>query len=232
MDRPLLGQATRARRPLTPEGAAEALALIDAALGIRRTQSIGKLVAGRLYLHRSAIPQAADADTIWRTFAGTNPPPWNLARVETRAITGSAPRGDQAVPASGLNSSTGTPSSQGAVSHRGPGTLALLSYPGFDTIAHPELVLAVRIDLDAGKVTVSDYRNHTNQPILHRKELLVAPSYPMRETFAVLTREEERLGLYDSTKTIGYRKQWQQRITGTGVRIEGHRLVSHQAGSG
>ena len=77
--------------------------------------------------------------------------------------------------------------------------------------------------LQSFKIQVRHYDG--NRPILHRKELFVGPSYPRRTTFARLTAQEERHGLYSLPGAIGYAKEWESMVTGAGLSYRGHRLV-------
>jgi len=70
-----------------------------------------------------------------------------------------------------------------------------------------------------------DYAQSTNPPVLHRKETFLAPDHPLHTKFAKLTQQEEKHGLLNETATIGTRAGWQTRLTETGYRLAGHRLV-------
>ena len=58
-----------------------------------------------------------------------------------------------------------------------------------------------------------------NPPILHRKELLVAPSHPKRDEWQALTKVAEDLGLFENVRVIGFRKNWQQLIEEKGFTL-------------
>ncbi|MBY0358206.1 MAG: DNA phosphorothioation-associated putative methyltransferase [Candidatus Obscuribacterales bacterium] len=100
--------------------------------------------------------------------------------------------------------------------------ISYLFYPDFDDEAHPSLKTSMRIDLRDLHVKYSDYTESQNPPILHRKETFVAPTYPLFEKFAELTRQEEELGLLVNGSTIGNRKGWADRLGSAGVVIEDH----------
>ncbi|MBE9190835.1 DNA phosphorothioation-associated putative methyltransferase [Gloeocapsopsis crepidinum LEGE 06123] len=104
--------------------------------------------------------------------------------------------------------------------------ISYLFYPEFDKEAHPALHTSMQIDLQNLSVVHREYDNVANPPILHRKETFVAPSYPLYERFAILTRREEKLGLLKNTRTIGTRDGWQQWLAQKGVEIKGDRIVS------
>jgi hypothetical protein len=81
--------------------------------------------------------------------------------------------------------------------------LSFLSYPSFFDLAHPSLEEAVAIDLCSGRSLRTAYRDSLNPPILHRKELLLAPDHPRLRDFAELSAAEELAGLYSNTAVIG-----------------------------
>jgi DNA phosphorothioation-associated putative methyltransferase len=76
--------------------------------------------------------------------------------------------------------------------------LSFLSYPEFESDAHPALRHAMTIDLATGKVRHTDYAGNANPPILHRKETFLPGGHPLRAQFEALTRAEEEAGLYGS----------------------------------
>jgi DNA phosphorothioation-associated putative methyltransferase len=108
----------------------------------------------------------------------------------------------------------------------GEPAVSFLSYPHFDSDPHPALHRSLRVDLQTFRLQVLDYAQSQNPPILHRKEEMVGPDHPRRETFARLTAQEERWQLYDgSTGAIGTRQGWERRLEAAGVRLQGHRLL-------
>jgi DNA phosphorothioation-associated putative methyltransferase len=101
--------------------------------------------------------------------------------------------------------------------------ISYLSYPDFDSEAHPALDRTFHIDLQTFRMHIQRFEK--NPPILHRKELFVGANYPAHAKFARLTRQEEAWDLFDgSTGSIGNRDQWANRLRVAGVRIAGHRL--------
>ncbi len=162
--------------------------------------TIGKVVADKLYLHVDALPAQADslemdgllealaaAEALAQVRRGQH---FNLIRVE----------------ASG-------------------NTLALLHYPGFADDPFPALAASWRVDLDAGTVGFRTYADSLNPPILHRKELLLAADDPRRAGWAGLTAACESVGLFDDPRRIGYRRQWAQLVRERGYRVVDHALV-------
>ena len=99
------------------------------------------------------------------------------------------------------------------------GRISLLEYEPFEESAFPTLLGGWVIEPSSETPTYRTYRTSLNPPILHRKELLVAPNYPGREEWQRLTAEAEELGLFDNTRTIGFRKNWLQLIEGKGFSL-------------
>ncbi len=103
-------------------------------------------------------------------------------------------------------------------------TISLLHYPDFLTLAHPGLCCSLHADLDSGRISRRTYKHSQNCPILHRKELLVAPDHPSYNVFAALTREEVSLGLLDKPRRIGWSQFWDSMLAERGIEIVGHEI--------
>jgi len=101
--------------------------------------------------------------------------------------------------------------------------VSYLTYERFDRDPHPELSSAVTVSLRSLRAKYRSYREAQNPPILHRKETMVPEGYPGRDKFRRLTRQEERLGLYDEVRSIGTREGWARRLRARGVELRGHR---------
>ena len=110
--------------------------------------------------------------------------------------------------------------------YRRESKVSYLNYPDFERDPHPGLHKSVNVCLRSFKIRVRHYGE--NRPILHRKELFVAPSHRRWRTFARLTAQEERHGLYTQSPTAGYAREWEARVANTGFGYRGHRLVSVQ----
>ena len=106
--------------------------------------------------------------------------------------------------------------------------ISYLFYPDFDTDPHPALQTSIQVDMDDLQVRHRNYIDTDNPPVLHRKETFVTPDYPLYEQFAELTRQEEALGLLNSSRSIGTRHGWLQRLEEYGFEIQGHRLIRRQ----
>jgi DNA phosphorothioation-associated putative methyltransferase len=100
--------------------------------------------------------------------------------------------------------------------------VAFLEYDAFDASPFPELKNSTLVDLLRDHVRHTDYSNHSNRPILHRKELLVTDDYPSRSKFAALTKKLESLGVFYDTHRIGYKDHWEKRLSENGVVINGY----------
>ena len=103
--------------------------------------------------------------------------------------------------------------------------VSYLVYPDFDTDPHPALAESWVVDFRELDVRPHDYRSRANPPVLHRKELFVAPDHPRYDTFKRLTHQEERHGLLDEPLAIGTRDGWNLRLEEHRWELRGHRLV-------
>jgi DNA phosphorothioation-associated putative methyltransferase len=109
--------------------------------------------------------------------------------------------------------------------HTNEKAFTFLSYPDFDSDAHPALAEATKININTGSVTHTDYRKRANPPILHRKETFLPNNDPRYETFARLTKQEEDAGLLKNTAQIGTRVHWLTLLKRHGLQIENHQLT-------
>ncbi len=112
--------------------------------------------------------------------------------------------------------------------HRGEPKVSYLSYPNFESDPHPALASALTVHLQTFRVKTRDYADSRNRPILHRKELFLAPDHPLFEKFARLTRIEESKGLFDDTSRIGLEEGWKEMLAQKGLYLRGHRLLVAQ----
>lgn len=104
--------------------------------------------------------------------------------------------------------------------------VSLLLYENFDDAAFPALLYSTRVDLRNGRVSNTDYSGRKNPPILHRKEMLLAPDDSRRPAFAALTRMAEEHGLFSESHLIGTRQAWLAKVARAGLEVRGPRLVS------
>lgn len=103
--------------------------------------------------------------------------------------------------------------------------ISYLYYPDFDRDPHPQLRQSIIVDLTTEQVSVRQYHNSHNPPILHRKETFVSPEYPLYQTFAQLTEDEEALGLLDNSRHIGTLQEWTRLLLQQGISFVGHRIA-------
>ena len=103
-------------------------------------------------------------------------------------------------------------------------TVSLLQYEPFE-IDFPALLTSTRVDLLSGTVTQTDYKKRANPPILHRKELLLAPDDPRLPKFRALTSAAEDHGLFVEVNKIGTRAAWSAKIAAAGLTLRGGRLL-------
>lgn len=103
--------------------------------------------------------------------------------------------------------------------------ISYLYYPDFDRDPHPQLRQSIIVDLATEQVSVRQYHNSHNPPILHRKETFVSPDYPLYQTFAQLTEAEEALGLLDNSRHIGTLQEWTRLLLQQGISFVGHRIA-------
>lgn len=107
--------------------------------------------------------------------------------------------------------------------------VSYLAYPDFDDDPHPALAWSLKVDLQSFRVRLNDFSTRDNPPVLHRKETFVGGDHPRRETYAWLTRQEEKWGLLDDVRRIGTRDGWQAALDRVGVELRGHRVVRRSA---
>lgn len=107
-------------------------------------------------------------------------------------------------------------------------TLSFLDYQEFSAVAFPELRASLLVNLAEVGVKLRKYSD-LNPPILHRKELLLAPDHPLRDDFATLTKSLESKGLFKNMASKGTRRVWMETLAEAGLTVEGPNVV--QSGS-
>lgn len=98
--------------------------------------------------------------------------------------------------------------------------LTFLNYPTFEEDSYPALHQSYTVDLSKLSMRKANYSDSDNPPILHRKETFVKDDYPLKHLFEELTAEGERIGLYENTRSIGFRKNWLRLISNKGYFID------------
>ena len=108
--------------------------------------------------------------------------------------------------------------------HRDTKKVSYLSYPTFDSDAHPGIAESFMVDLASLKYRRMRWEPSSNIPILHRKETFIHKTDQRYDTFATLTDAEVKAGLLADSAGIGYRDQWNDRLVSRGYQITGHLL--------
>lgn len=103
--------------------------------------------------------------------------------------------------------------------------ISYLVYPDFDVDPHPALQTSMQVDLRDLHISYRDYDPSDNPPVLHQKDLLVMPDYPLYEKFAKLSRQEEDWGLFDDWERIRARRGWLKCLEDHCAELQGHRVV-------
>lgn len=104
--------------------------------------------------------------------------------------------------------------------------VSLLHYEDFETFGFPALLHSITFDLATQTSKAIDYSKRENPPILHRKELLLPDDALNIPMYAALTKAAEEAGLFEKPAGIGTRKAWEKRIADTGLKLEGHQLLT------
>lgn len=161
---------------------------------------IGKKLPGSLWMHVSAIETL---DPLLRLYEGC------ASRTNMLRIA-----------------SNGRPEEANVIKfHCRKPKITYLVYPDFDAEPHPALHTSMQIDLRDLHVHYRDYDLSDNPPLLHQKDLLVAPDYPGYEKFAKLSRQEEDWGLLEDWKQIGDKRGWLKCLEDHCAKLKGHRVV-------
>jgi len=98
--------------------------------------------------------------------------------------------------------------------------IVYLNYPRFEDHSYPSLHTSQIINLQNNTSRVSDYSKSDNPPILHRKEIFVPEDYPLRKQFEDITNEGVAIGLYENTKRIGFKQNWERLIKSKGYFLD------------
>lgn len=104
-----------------------------------------------------------------------------------------------------------------------PGVIAFLDYEPFEEVAFPALRRSWRVDTTSGQVFVRRF-SQKNPPILHRKELMLAPEDPRIGPFAALTCALEERGVFRDMAGMGTRVPWEERLREAGIALTDHEI--------
>ncbi len=110
--------------------------------------------------------------------------------------------------------------------------ITFLNYPQFEEYAYPSLHECFTVDLSKLSLRKANYSASENPPILHRKETFVLPNHPNFELYCAITKEGEDAGLYENTRTIGFRKNWDRIIRAKGLKLSATGRLELLASSG
>lgn len=104
-------------------------------------------------------------------------------------------------------------------------TVSFLCYPEFEDAPFPSLKESWIVNLTTSQIRYRTYKNSSNPPILHRKELLVNATHPDRKEWAKLTKQAEEIGLFEEHVSIGYQAQWLDLISRKGYQLTATGLI-------
>ena len=105
-------------------------------------------------------------------------------------------------------------------------SVSFLLYDDFKADPFPVLTTSTQVDLLSGKVCKRSY-SRVNPPILHRKELLIAPNNQNSPLFSRLTSDLERLGAFKEIYKFGTKLRWEERLRELNLKIENHTVCLH-----
>ena len=97
--------------------------------------------------------------------------------------------------------------------------VSLLDYVDFFEDAFPALGRSWKVCLSRRTSAFRTYEESLNPPILHRKELLLAPDDDRVRAYQALTSTAEGLGLFDEPNRIGFREYWYAQIAERGYEL-------------
>ncbi|MEF8747084.1 MAG: DNA phosphorothioation-associated putative methyltransferase [Candidatus Accumulibacter propinquus] len=156
---------------------------------------IGKHVAEHFYLHVSAL---------------------DLLPAEWRQLVAEATRIASVLPEVNFNV---------IKLHRSADDVSLLDYLSFFDDPFPVLGRSWKVSLSRGMSVFRTYEESRNPPILHRKELLLAPTDERTTACRALTDTATDLGLFDDPSRIGFREYWYQLIAERGYELVGGQFL-------
>lgn len=95
-------------------------------------------------------------------------------------------------------------------------TVSLLLYDAFFEEPFPVLQHSIVVNLSTKTTTHRDYLSSKNPPVLHRKELLLAPDHPSAANAYAVTELLEEAGLFSDAHLIGTWQAWRRRLEESG----------------
>jgi DNA phosphorothioation-associated putative methyltransferase len=103
--------------------------------------------------------------------------------------------------------------------------ISYLFCPDFDSQSHPIIHTSMDVDLRNLQVNYRDFDLDDNPPILHEKDILVTPDYPLYEKFSRLSDRERDWGLLDDFSSIDRVQGWEKCLQEHCAVIKGDRLL-------
>ncbi|MFS4454920.1 hypothetical protein [Maribacter sp. 2304DJ31-5] len=104
-------------------------------------------------------------------------------------------------------------------------TVSFLLYEDFNLELFPSLLQSTIVNISNESIKIIDYRNRENPPVLHRKELMLAPNDPRIPEFAKITSFCEEKRLFEKASYIGTKLKWEQRLYEHGYMIKGSKIT-------
>ncbi len=98
--------------------------------------------------------------------------------------------------------------------------ISFLMYQEFSA-PFPLLDFAFSCNVDKRTVRKTNYRDRSNPPILHRKELLLRADDPLVPAAVQLTAQLEAHGVFANASSIGTQTGWKSRLESMGLSIVG-----------
>lgn len=109
--------------------------------------------------------------------------------------------------------------------HTNKPKISYLVYSDFDRQPHPILATSMQVDLRDLSINYRDFDLSNNPPILHEKDLLVTPEYPLYDKFHKLTQQESAWGLLEDLPSINRQQDWLKHLEKKCATLQGHRVV-------
>jgi DNA phosphorothioation-associated putative methyltransferase len=97
--------------------------------------------------------------------------------------------------------------------------------PDFDNQPHPIIHTSMDVNLRNLQVNYRDFDLDDNPPVLHEKDALVTPDYPLYEKFSRLSDRERDWGLLDDFSSIERLQGWEKCLQEHCAVIKGDRVM-------
>ncbi len=103
-------------------------------------------------------------------------------------------------------------------------SITFLDYANFFEDGFPLLRQYWTVDLNSQCCRFRSYKDSTNPPVLHRKELLLPKEHAEFSEFQALTKQAETIGLLEDTTNIGFYIPWTSVLREKGFTVSGNNL--------